>query len=290
MLLSLLPTQRGAGPGITWITSFPKSGNTWVRQFLYAYIKGAPSQRLDEANDVLPPVRRLIKSLGREKLGYVSEKKMREQVAGDFVWPEGWKPRVLTKTHDAYGKGLLMRRRTHSAVLIYRNPRDIIISSVNHFAKKGKPLEDPVSFARQFIETGGTLAWDRMSNWEGHWKSWLQQKRFPVHVVNYEELTRDPQSGFSGIIEFLGFPMEESRLQIALEGTTLEMLRQLEIEHMERTGDAGNGAYFFNEGKSGQSLDDKFGVEGLDRRFDEVFLPRVRKLEEFLEKRKRSQV
>jgi len=56
------------------------------------------------------------------------------------------------------------------------------------------------------------------------------------------------------------------------------------------TGDAGNGAYFFNEGKSGQSLDDKFGVEGLDRRFDEVFLPRVRKLEEFLEKRKRSQV
>lgn len=287
-LLALLPAPRVEGPGITWITSFPKSGNTWVRQFLYAYIKGAPSERLNEANVVLPPVRKLIKQVGLQKLGYVSEEKMREQVAGDFVWPEGWEPRVLTKTHEAYGKTLLMHRRTHSAVLIYRDPRDIIISGVNYFAKKGRPLEDPVNFVRQFIETGGTPAWDRMSNWEGHWESWLKQKKFPVHVLNYEELKSDPRSGFSGVIEFLGFPLEENRLETALEATTLEMLRQLEIEHMARIGDTGTGAYFFNEGKSGQSLDEKFGVEGLDKRFDEIFMPRVRRLEEFLTARKPS--
>lgn len=288
MFLSLLPPPRDAGPGITWITSFPKSGNTWVRQFLYAYIKGAPSQRLNEANRLLPPVRKLKKRVGREKLGRVSEEAMREQVAGDFTWPEGWDPRILTKTHEAYGRKLVMRRRTHSAVLIYRNPRDIIISGVNHFAKKGTPLEDPVAYARDFIETGGTPAWDHMSSWEGHWKSWLEQKRFPVHVVSYENLSRNPREGFSGIIRFLGFPLEENRLDTALEGTTLENLRKLEIEHMERTGNDGNGAFFFNEGKTGQSLDEKFGVEGLDERFDEIFLPRVRRLEEYLRARKPS--
>lgn len=278
----------GDRQGLVWLTSYPRSGNTWVRQFLHSYVTGKQGESRGDATWLVPAMRKLRRVIGDEGIRAGNLAPFERKAFRKIDWPGDWSPRLFVKTHDRYGRKLPLRDATAGAILIVRNPRDILLSAINYWAQKGTPVDDPVRYAKGFIRRGGDAHWKkRMARWEEHGETWMIQEDFPVHLLRFEDLKLDPESEFRGLIRFLGFPLEEDRFRTALESTSLSALRALEVRDRERSGEdvSGRTAFFFNEGKSGRRLDEELGCPGLDDLFDRKFGPRCRRLERIIEER-----
>ncbi len=75
-------------------------------------------------------------------------------------------------------------------------------------------------------------------SWSENVESWLAPEPFPVHVVRYEDLRRDPAGILPGILSALGLEPDDSRIAAAVAATALETLRQQEdtCGFIERVG------------------------------------------------------
>ena len=122
---------------ITWIASYPKSGNTWIRAILYCAIIG----ELDI--NVLGKFIPSLANIASELLG----DKFKNPMEIRFKWLEAQK-RVsesaaskgiasILKTHNAagdYDVGIFPNYEyAANAIYIVRDPRDVAVSYSKHF-------------------------------------------------------------------------------------------------------------------------------------------------------------
>ena len=185
------------------LAAFPKSGSTWVRFVLcnLVSLRHWDGRPLD-----FPLLNRTMPELGVSRLR--------------GPWPYGETVPRVVKTHTAAWP--LLRRVP--AVLLVRDPRDVMVSFFHHDAAQGGP-RNPGSTLSSFIrgERFGIPGWVR------HTRSWREAE---AAVIRYEALRRDPAGGFAGLLETLGARVPDDRLARALERSTLEATRQAE----ERSG------------------------------------------------------
>ncbi len=88
------------------------------------------------------------------------------------------------------------------------------------------------------------------------------------------------------MLAFLGLPIDPDRIEAALQASSFESMRAMEVRESQSTPDAAHGrpflglkrrardAFFVNKGRSGQSLDTV--RPGLDARFDAAFADDMR--------------
>ncbi|MEM7670345.1 MAG: sulfotransferase domain-containing protein, partial [Pseudomonadota bacterium] len=83
---------------------------------------------------------------------------------------------------------------------------------------------------------------------------WADCKAFPVHVIRYEDMLADPRTTFAALVETLGFPLDDARLDRAIRHASFDELSRQEARtgFIERSA---NGARFFHTGTSGQWQD-----------------------------------
>lgn len=254
---------------ITWLASYPRSGNTWMRFLLYTYLFGEINDSWS-VNERIPPIHRP------------------QMVNPDFPG------RLLVKTHFRYSPMHPHLGRTAGFVYIYRHPRDVLLSGLNYRQLGGAVLQ-PVQYARQFIELGGDPAWAQMGfgrSYLDHLDSWIgdgpdaAKARFPHVALRYEDLKADPAGQFRRVLEFIGESVDESRLAFAVEACAFEKLQELEKREKE-SGSArqlfpGNkaimeqGRLFMHKGQSGRTLDEV--DPALEPLFAERFAPVLRRL------------
>jgi len=232
---------------ITWLTSYPKSGNTWVRFLLYNAIYGPPKHSLDIARKI-PDIHRPI----------------------PFDPPDDG--RLLCKTHFAYSPTHPKIEETERALLIIRDPRDVLFSTLNYRRLSGlttKQMSDE-TFAKRFIANMGDPDFLSIGfgTWLSHIQSWQSQTAFPVETVRYEDLKADPISTLKKIVTFLDYPLDDEAINAAIKASSFDSMRALEIR--EKHARAKNpksktlfvgtesartsNTYFMNAGKSAQSL------------------------------------
>lgn len=142
-----------------WLTSYPKSGNTWTRFLLANLI--APNASADWSN-----IENLVPDF------YVNDDPSLRRVR---------RPRFI-KSHEAY------RPEYRRVLLIVRDPRDIAISYF-HFAKKIGWLassSDIGTFIPRFLDG----QFDAFGSWGENVGSWLGARRGTRDflVVRYEDL------------------------------------------------------------------------------------------------------
>src|ERR1043165_2498975 len=95
--------------GITWIASYPKSGNTWVR-FLLANCLAGP---ITESMQVEGAVPTLADGLDIDRLlGALSP--------------------LCIKTHYPWSARHLFAEKTERAIVIIRHPKDILLSNLDY--------------------------------------------------------------------------------------------------------------------------------------------------------------
>jgi sulfotransferase family protein len=192
-------------PDDTFLVSYPKSGNTWVR-FLLANLM-YPNETVGFAN-----INRLLPAPG------VSSRRFLRSLP---------RPRIL-KSHEPFDV------RFRKVVYLVRDPRDVAVSEY-HFDLKKRYINSSVSleqFVKRFIagETSSYGSW-----WE-HAASWIAARHGnPAFLlVRYEDLLADSIGETGKIAEFLGIQTGPERLQAAVERSSADRMRKLEQQQSDK--------------------------------------------------------
>jgi len=199
--LGLLAPGRAIAvrPPDTFIVSYPRSGNTWMRFLLGNLVH--PQRPLD-----LRSVEELVPDI------YVR--------AGKHIarLPD---PRLL-KSHEPF------EHRYPNVIYIVRDPRQVV-ASYHRWHRKTRMIPDdyPVAaYVKRFV-TGSVGPY---GNWAEHVGSWLGARgdngRFLL--VRYEDLVRSPECVLTDLCRFLGLDRSAPAVEQAVRRSSLSRLRELE--------------------------------------------------------------
>lgn len=229
----------------TWIASFPKSGNTWVRyilaQLLYDF--DLETSRIDAT---IPDLNNW-------------EGDLTHQYNGAFT----------IKTHLKYDE-LPAQMKTRNAIYIVRHPGDVFVSILGYMA----PNKDPDLLAEiheQFFDENGSFpSWHelRFGGIVENVMSWSEAAEAGEDIlfVRYEDILANTVSEIQRMAAFLGCDADESRCRVVAERTQFDNMRSLEeqqiaeqrndmflLEHGYKDGDP--NFRFMRSGKSGEYHD-----------------------------------
>lgn len=261
---------------ISWIASYPKSGNTWFRAFLTALIgRELEGPILDELEG--GPIASSMEMFELEAGVDCSELTVSEI---QFIRPDVFRSyakrtpeHLYLKIHDARidkltNSDIIPPDATQGAIYLIRNPLDIAVSWANH---SGVTIEKS---ARSLIDKKHTLVplKDRaygnqvpqfIGCWSNHVSSWTNHDRFATLVLRYEDLLADPAFHFGRATKFLKIEKTSEDIEKAVEATRFDKLQKQEAEHgfSERPR---RSKQFFRNGKAG-SWHEELPSEWADR-------------------------
>lgn len=243
---------------IIWLASYPKSGNTWVRIFLANYLFNTKT-----------PVS--INQVHRLGLGDAIARLYEKVAPGPF---DRHNPAEVLPLRDAVLRGIVgndadvnfvkthcIRRIiegydmfpekfTRASIYIVRNPLDMVLSYARHH---GQTVEDAViSIGHPDNATigHGDAVVTPMSSWSEHVNAWVGWAPWPQVVIRYEDMLTHPEREFTKILEIVGVPVEQERLQRAIRNSSFKEVKAQEEAHgfVERPGESDS---FFASGTSG---------------------------------------
>lgn len=241
---------------MTWIASYPKSGNTWVRSIIHAGLTGS----LD------------INRLSITSLGFAS--KVAELHRGKIAlqFPEEassfWATcqrrlsfdlngkKAFLKTHNAAvkcgGEKFPLTDTSNGVIYIVRDPRDVIISYSNHYRIEPREAFDRIHSQHNHIWATDSLErFEFLSRWDTHVLSW-NSLSIPKLFLRYEDMLETPERSIKKIFEFLDLEPVISTEKIVDLTNFANLSKQ---EAVNGFNEAVNGATFFNQGKSQQWKD-----------------------------------
>ncbi len=245
---------------IVWLASYPKSGNTWLRVFLANYVMNGQT-----------PVP--INQVHRVGIGDSNSKAYR-MVTKEIIDPGNpaqaarIRPAVLqaivnnkadinpVKTHCengiAYGVRLIPPELTRSAVYIMRNPLDMIVSYASHYGNTMDEAIEGISRSDNTLLGGGDTVYQFLGTWSNHVVGWAKaKKKFPVLMLRYEDMLKDPHEAFDRVVRHIGLPEDRDRLERAVKFSEFKQLQAQE----SKTGfveNSENQKRFFRSGKADQ--------------------------------------
>jgi len=250
-------------PGILWLASYPKSGNTWMRAFLANLILDAPAPLpLKRIGEACPsePAEMWFQPLTKTP---VAELKGREVAALRAAAQE----RVVSlnqnivpmKTHSYFGEDcgqpIFSMKATFGAIYILRDPRDVAVSAADHF---GKTQDEMITMMADPLATGlampGIIVHELQSSWSNHVESWTKWGHPGIYTVRYEDLLADPLDQFGRIARRFGISTDPARIEKAVEFSSFKQLQSQEADQgfIERSV---HSEKFFRSGRSGDWRD-----------------------------------
>ena len=245
------------GHKIVWIASYPKSGNTWVRLFLAAYLANTEELDPNEAlkgtfNDAQRPV--------FDKLLKLDSKELEDDVVASLRLPylsklaESGDKDVIIKTHvlnaNWHNAAMIPPSVTRRALYIIRHPFDVCVSFARHM---GLSFDDAVtSMANPSFAIGSDLQIKQpLHTWSTHASSWLGASGFERLTIRYEDMSLRPYQTFANIINFMGMGVENDKIDRALASTDFDRLQAVEKEKGFLEASDKNDQGFFRSGKIG---------------------------------------
>lgn len=228
---------------IFWISSYPKSGNTWLR-FLIAsyyyskegffdenvlkYIDQFPQKNFFKEFDYDPKIptdttRFWIKA--QEKIN--QDKKIR-----------------FFKTHNIFGSvnnfQFTNKENSIGCVYVVRDPRNVITSLKNFYEMNDDQAFKFITSKSQYIYDfhkfveDGYSDFQLISSWEANYESWKSQKRIPVKIIRYEDLLNQTYAVLNGVITFINKvtgvkeKILKNKIKNAVSSTSFHKLKEKE--------------------------------------------------------------
>ncbi|GAB4173541.1 MAG: sulfotransferase domain-containing protein [Wenzhouxiangellaceae bacterium] len=247
---------------IVWLASYPKSGNTWMRAFLYNLIE-RPARpqalaRLSEffASDADP---RWYQPLlgGRAVAECDPGETIAVKPAADQAIAASRPGSVLTKTHNRFGSfnGYPLHNLEVFAGAIYlvRNPLDVVLSLADHYALDIDSAIEFMADERTALPNDDDTAASILGSWSGHVQSWTAKAHPAICVLRYEDLLEKPQKSFARAARLLGLAQDKHAIRRAIELSSFRVLKGLENREgfAERSPDS---TAFFRKGRKNQWL------------------------------------
>jgi len=250
---------------ILWLASYPKSGNTWLRLFLFNYLfdLDAPApinqaHRIGPADVTAALYRALAKGRPFDPMDAQGALALRPKVLAAHA-ATGASVNFM-KTHNAnitlQGTPLIPVPLTRGALYIIRDPLDMALSFAHHYKVSHDHLVKALNSADHTTTPDETVVPQYLGGWSKHVRSWERARGFPTQVIRYEDMSADPHAAFAAALTFIGAPVDDARLDKAIRFSSFDEASKQETEHgfVEKPK---NAARFFRSGKTGE------GREGL---------------------------
>ncbi|MTJ80479.1 MAG: sulfotransferase domain-containing protein [Telmatospirillum sp.] len=245
-----------------WLSSYPKSGNTWFRMLLATLEAGGGPIDINDPpdRDGIASARGLFESmtlldtslLTADEIDDLRPAVYRAWAAFEGDGHERARPRFV-KVHDAYlatsrGEPLLGGAAAAAgAIVIVRDPRAVAPSLAHHLRLS---VDEAISMMndRDAALSSGLRGQtrqlrQRLLDWSGHVASWLGQGDIPVHLVRYEDLSTQPVAAFGAALAFAGVSVSDEVLARAVDYSSFSRLQAqerekgfLEWQHSGRAG------------------------------------------------------
>jgi len=243
---------------IIWLSSFPKSGNTWVRHLLSNYffnnqknfdfnidkkiarirIKKNLRTEIDKNN--------IIKSINSSFHHWLrSQKELK--IEGNFCF---------LKNHNAnvnFNNSFFTDEScTLAIVYIVRDPRDVVISASHYWDQSIDWTIDKICQDQYFTgyNPNDLTDYEFFSTWQNNLISWTRAdniKNIPKIIIRYEDLILDIEKEFYRLLSFINkFTGEEvnwEQLKFSIKSSSFETLSKHEEKNKKK---------FFKKGKKNQ--------------------------------------
>ena len=249
---------------ITWIASYPKSGNTWMKLFLKSYFSlpntsFSINSKIDDHFSVETfPVSKKFEMLNINYKNFAD-------IAKNWVNMQSLinlnNKTNYIKTHNAMCSindyNFTDNKNTLGAIYIVRDPRDIAIS---YSAFLGLKLDDTIDFMLSTLcyeeDVFENIRYKKsiMGNWAYHYNSWKNYKSKDVIIVKYEDMLSEPNETFFQVLSFLNkidnIEINKQKMNEAINQTSFENLQKLETK--EGFDENPTNKSFFRKGKKGE--------------------------------------
>jgi len=239
-----------------WIASYPKSGSTWVRMVVNAYVTQMPpdinSAWQYATGDLQPHVYQLTAAVSIGKMQEVDAFYYRPAVLLNHILTSPVRDKCL-KTHHAKltvdGIPLIPPRLSKGALYIIRDPRAIASSFANHMGCAVDDAIDKMAHNECTIAKTDSKLCHWLTSWSSHVDSWtVHNKDVHTSVVRYEDLHNTPNRTWPLVLKALGIDVDGERLDRAIEMCEFDKLKDTEAEKGFREN--GKGDRFFRRGQA----------------------------------------
>ena len=249
---------------ITWIASYPKSGNTWMKLFLKSYFSSENksfsinSKTDDFFNIETFPVSKKFNELNIDYKNFAD-------IAKNWINMQSLinlnNKNNYIKTHNAMcsinNHNFTDNENTLGAIYIVRDPRDIAVS---YSAFLDLKLDETIDFMlspscfEEDIFENVRYKKSIMGNWAYHYNSWKNYNSREVIIIKYEDMLNDPKMTFLKVLSFLNkidnIKINKQKMAKAIDQTTFKNLQ--ELEEKEGFDENPSNKSFFRKGKEGE--------------------------------------
>ena len=249
---------------IIWIASYPKSGNTYLRSFLASYYY---------SNNGKFDFDQLLKIHQFPNIKFSKIKPTsKEEASRQWIFNQNNffdKNRLnFVKTHNCLlpfkGNEFTSRNETLGAIYIVRDPRNVITSITHHYSINYDKaldymLDDDCSLLeKSFDQDYSNFTY--LNSWSNHYRSWKNNKNFPILFIKYEDIKKNKEDTFKKIILFVekitkkNSKLNEKKFLNSIKSTNFSNLKNKELnegfEESVYSSKIGKKINFFNLGFS----------------------------------------
>ena len=246
---------------IIWISSYPKSGNTYLRSFLSSYYFSKEGKF--DFN--------LLLNISQFPSSRYSDVKSYTYVDSAKNWINNQKKfftkekLFFLKTHNSleeyFGYRFTKSSETLGAIYIVRDPRNIISSMCNHYTMNfneayNRMIDQNASLSRKNSDDE-LRDFSFLGSWSNHYKSWKNNFEFKTLIIKFEDLEKDAYNEFWKILTFIEEltgkkePINKKKFENSLNSTNFASLKQKEKLHGFKESlsyKSNNKTNFFNLG------------------------------------------
>ena len=249
---------------IIWISSYPKSGNTWMRYLIANYffnserifdqkiIKTIKKFPLDDLIKKISTKKELIENPYNISKYWIKSQKLMKVIKGNVTFMKNHNALVSINRQD-------LTNENHSLASIYivRDPRDVVISYAKYRGLSYDRSIEQVCSKKLFylIDSNNDFPGvEILGSWKFNYTSWRDGvPNMPKVIVKYENLLENCYDHFYKIISFLStilnFKINEEQIKFCVDISSFKNLKK--DENLNGFFENDGKSKFFRTGKSG---------------------------------------
>ena len=254
---------------IIWISSYPKSGNTWLRYLLGNYFYNSknifnyniiqnidkfPSEKYFKNLDNLAKLK-IFKNPKLISNYWIDAQNNINKEVKDFIFFKTHTPLIVLDKNYFTNENLSL-----AIINIVRDPRDVVISYANFTNKSIDETIDFITTKKLFIRSAKnkqSLDFDMLGSWSLHYTSWRDGLTdIPRILIKYEDLLENTNLQFLNVINFLSkilnIEVSKEKIEFSVKSSKFSTLSKWEQDAGFYENSNRNKKNFFNIGKKNQ--------------------------------------